>query len=121
MINQSHGIPKRPELVVFPQTGIGPFAPKTRLLFQTTDDGWQLVQPRILLPTRIMAISRDAFQLEMQSGMLLNSIAVTGEASDKLLFSKRYSKHLDKLAALISVEQSTEGLEVDLCSDLANA
>lgn len=119
--NQPYGVPKRPELVVFPQNGVGPFPAKTKLLLQTTDAGWQLVQPRFILAPRLMMLDRTQYQLEMQTGMLLNSISVTGEESDKLLFSKRYAAQIDELTRLIKIDRSNEELDVDLAGGLSKA
>ena len=78
LINSSHGIPSKPELVVFPQTGFAGFPAKSKLLLQPTDDGWQLVQPRWFLPSKVAQLSKTSHQMEIQSGMLLNSISVSG-------------------------------------------
>ena len=66
-----------------------------------------------------MQLLKSEHEMEMQSGVLLNSINVTGEQSDKLLFSKRYARHLSELAKLINVRESSAKLEVDLRTELA--
>ena len=119
LVNKRFGVPKRRELVVFAQAGIGPFPAKSKLILQPTNDGWQLIQSRIFMPAKTMQLSRDEFQLEMQSGLILNSIELSGSESGRLLFSKRYSNHMDKLAELIDVKQSAEMLQLDVRADLA--
>ncbi len=121
LINSSHGIPSKPELVVFPQTGFAGFPAKSKLLLQPTDDGWQLVQPRWFLPSKVAQLSKTSHQMEIQSGMLLNSISVSGGESGKLLFSKRYARHLDELADLIKARRSDTTFEVDLRADFSQA
>ena len=119
LVSGGYGAPKQKELVVFPQTGFGDIPAKAKLLLQPTDSGWQLVQPRWFLPAKVHQLSRDQYQLEMQTGMLLNSVQITGANSDKLLFSKRYSKNLAKLADLIQVTQSDVEVKFDLRSEFA--
>jgi hypothetical protein len=118
LISKRFGIPSRKQLVVFPQSGIGPFPAKSKLMLQPTNEGWQLVQSRFLLAPKTMQLPSDACQLEMQSGMILNSIQVSGEENDKLLFSKRFSREMDELSTLINVEQSSAEVVVDLRTDI---
>ena len=120
-LDQPWTTPSKQELVVFPQTGIAGFPAKTKLLLQPTDDGWQLIKPRWFLPPKVVQLSKGSHQMEMQSGMLLNSVSVSGDHADKLLFSKRYARHLDKLAELVNVQQSDATFEVDLRADFARA
>lgn len=121
LLNPKHGIPAQKELVVFPQTGVAGFPAKSKLLLQPTDEGWQLIQPRWFLPSKVAQLSSSSHQMEMQPGMLLNSISVSGDVAGKLLFSKRYARHLDKLADLINVRQSDEAFDVDLRADFSQA
>ena len=121
LIRPSHGVPSKPELAVFPQTGLAGFPAKSKLLLQPTDEGWQLIQPRWFLPSKVVQLSKDSHQLEIQSGVLLNSISVSGREPGKLLFSKRYTRHLDELADLIRVRRSDATFEVDLRADFSQA
>lgn len=129
LIQPSYGDPKTNELVVFPQKGVVGFPAKTKLLLQSTESGWRLVKPNWFRPAKVVELPREAYQLEMQTGLLLNSVQLTGNGaypatdadpeSDKLLFSKRYSKNLDKLCDLINVNQSEIEFDVDLRSEFA--
>jgi len=121
LISPGHATPSKPELVVFPQTGIAGFPAKTKLLLQPSDEGWQLTRSRWFLPAKVVLLPRSSHQMEMQTGMLLNSINVSGDKSDKLLFSKRYARHLDELAELINVGQSDVAFDVDLRADFSRA
>ena len=121
LISPGYGTPSKQELVVFPQTSIAGFPAKTRLLLQPSDGGWQLVRPRWFLPSKVAKLSGSSHQMEIQSGMLLNSVNVTGNHPGKLLFSKRYARHLSKLAQLIKVGQSDAAFEVDLRADFSQA
>ena len=126
LFSKPFGNPTRNELVVFPQSGYGPFPAKTRLLFQSTSTGWQLVQPRWFTPPKIVALSSDSYRPTIKTGMLLNSIELEaneseGATSGKLLFSKRYSKQIDKLSSLLNVEQSDGDVDVDFRTDMAKA
>ena len=121
LISPGYGTPSKQELVVFPQTGIAGFPAKARLLLQPTDGGWQLIRPRWFLPSKVAQLSGSSNQMEIQSGMLLNSINVTGDQPGKLLFSKRYSRHLSKLAQLVNVGESDATFEVDLRADFSQA
>lgn len=119
LARRAHGVPTKKELVVFPQSGIAGFPAKTKLLLQPTDDGWKLTQSRWIFQPKAVQLLKSEHEMEMQSGVLLNSINVTGEQSDKLLFSKRYARHLSELAKLINVRESSAKLEVDLRTELA--
>ena len=121
LVSPSYGTPTKPELVVFPQTGIAGFPAKSKLLLQPTQDGWQLIQPRWFLPSKVAQLSGSSHQMEIQSGMLLNSISLSGVTAGKLLFSKRYSRNLDQLAELINARQSDASFEVDLRADFSQA
>ena len=121
LISPGHATPSKPELVVFPQKGIAGFPAKTKLLLQPSEQGWQLARPRWFLPAKVVQLSRSSHQMEMQTGMLLNSINVSGDQADKLLFSKRYARHLGELAELINVRQSDAALDVDLRVDFSQA
>ena len=121
MVNKSYGVPKTSKLIVFPQSGIGPFPAKSKLQLQKTNTGWQLARSSWFLPPKSIELSADKFQMKMHPGMLLNSIAVSGDQNDKLLFSKRYSNHLDKLSELTGIAQSEEGCEIDIRTDLGTA
>ena len=121
LIRPGHATPSKPELVVFPQKGIAGFPAKTKLLLQPSEQGWQLARPRWFLPAKVVQLSRSTHQMEMQTGMLLNSIQVSGDQSDKLLFSKRYARHLGELAELINVRQSDATFDVDLRADFSHA
>lgn len=121
MISKSYGNPIRKELVVFPQNDLGPFPAKSKLLLQTTDDGWQLVQARLLFGPKQMQLSRSDYRLIIRSGILLNSILVQGDERATLLFSRRYSSNIHRLAALINIEEASNELPTDTRSDLADA
>ncbi|MFK7767125.1 MAG: hypothetical protein AB8B55_07870 [Mariniblastus sp.] len=121
MISKPYGLPKNPRLTVFPQSGIGPFPAKSKLLLTKTGAGWQLARASWILPPKTMELASNNVRMQMHRGMLLNSIAVSGNENNKLLFSKRYSKHLVKLSELINVPEAEEAFEVDLRSDLGTA
>ena len=119
MINKPFGVPKTGMLTVFPQSGIGPFPAKSKLQLRKTNVGWQLARVAWYLPPKTMELASDNFQMKMHSGVLLNSIVISGDENDKLLFSKRYSNHLVRLSELINVPQTDE--IVDIRKDLGRA
>ncbi len=123
MVCPSYGVPRRKELVVFPQQGFGPFPAKSRLLLQTTGEGWQLVQPRWFTSSKVMPLLTASYQPSIGTGLLLNSIDLSAKSDDaepgKLLFSKRYSKQIDSLGNLMNIRKADGDVEVDLRSDLA--
>ena len=118
LVNKPFGVPSRKELVVFPQSGFGPFPAKSKLILQPTNEGWQLVRSRFFLAPKTMKLPLNEFELEMHEGMILNSIRVTGNETNNLLFSKRFSKRLDELARLIDVKQSSDGMDSELGVDM---
>ena len=116
MISKSFGIPKRKELIVFPKDSLGPFPAKSKLLMHPTDDGWMLTQDRWFLPHQSLAISNEDTSMVMRKGMLINNIEMSGndpEECGKLLFSRRYSGELEKVADLLDLRI---GEEVEVAS-----
>ena len=98
---QDFGTPKRPELIVFPKEGFGPFAAKSRLKLvrQSDGDGWELSeanwwrrqQSHIVAPKTLPKLYR---------GWVMHRVEVADSdgASCVLCFSRRYDAHLPKLA-----------------------
>ena len=68
-----------------------------------------------------MTLSAEEYQLELGTGMLLNSVQVSGQEYGRLLFSKRYYKNIETLCELINVPESSDEADVDLRTDLAKA
>ena len=107
-INKSFGVPNRKELVVFPRHDLGPFQSKTTLLLQPTENGWRLTQARWFLPQKTLELAKSVESLTLQKGVFINSLKLTGPVENELLFSRRYSDHLEKVAELIGAEMGGE-------------
>ncbi len=119
MVQKSYGQPKTKELTVFPQQGIGPFAARERLQLVDTGESWELRQTRMLLPSKTHVLPKSDYQMQMQSGMIVNKINVAGpETPETLLFTRRFNDHLDQLAGLLGVEVAAQE-EQSSVSDLA--
>jgi hypothetical protein len=121
MISPGYSVPKRKELVVFPQSGLGPFPAKSKLLLQPTVDGWQLVQSRWFFKPNVLVLSSES-RLTINTGLLLNSLTLIGRESGTLQFSKRYARNIEQLASQIRVPIADGAVEaVEVGVDLAKA
>ena len=89
-------------LIVFPQQSLGPFKAKSKLVMKPSSDGWSLTQHRFLLPAVTMDLPRDEHQPAMTKGLIANRIELA--SGNRLLFSRRHSNHLKKLAENINVK-----------------
>ncbi len=121
LINPGYGKPTNDRLTVFVKDGFESFPAKSKLILQTTDQGWQLIRPRFLLSKQVVDINREGNRMTMREGLLVNNLEISGSQPVNLLFSRRYLKHPAKLADLIGAEQSEEAFADDLKSDLAGA
>ena len=118
MVFPSHGVPTTNELTVFPKRDIGPFKARERLQLIDAGDDWELLQKRILFPSRSHLLPKSTNSMELVSGMIVNRINIAGSTS--LLFTRRFHDHLPELAKLIgvSVASPREGSAVvDLAMD----
>ncbi len=93
MINPRFGVPRKDHLSVFPRDNLLGFAAKSKLVLRPAENGWQLIKAGFCRPPRIVDIQRSDSCLTMQSGLLINSIEITGAESGVLLFSRRYGDH----------------------------
>ncbi len=118
MIQKSYGVPAGSDLAVFPQSGIGPFAPKTRLLLSRDPRGWKLRQVRFLLPTKVYEFSSDENRLTIKPGLIVNKVHIDGAETGQLVFTRRYSDHLQELAEKMnmSVEDTEDVPAVSVTS-----
>lgn len=106
MVQKSYGVPAGKELTVFPQHEIGPFAARERLQLVDVGEAWELRQNRLLFSSRVHKLDKEFLQLKVQPGLIVNKIKIeaNGAETSSLLFSRRYSDHLDQLANLLDVE-----------------
>lgn len=117
--NPKYGQPAKPELIVFNEDTLGPFPPKTKLKLTHSESGWQLSQLLMFsigMPKKMQLDSSDT-KIEMQRGIFVNQLNVSGGTNGQLLFSRRYSDHLDPLADLIHVAKAngkTDEVQFDL-------
>lgn len=121
LLSPSYGKCTQDCVTVFPQSRWLGFAEKTRLLLRPTDDGWELIQPKFLRPSRIKKLDRVESALTMREGLLVNTIEVSGTNPGKLFFSRRYRNQTDELSRLLRIELSNEVSEEDLKMVLAKA
>ncbi len=91
----------KPELVVFPTSPVGPFPARARCLLLRTEDGWSLIQPRLLRSSLLMEVMAQDCCLELHRGYFTNSLKLTGAHSTELTFSRRYNSRLSELAEFI--------------------
>jgi len=94
-----YGIPKKQRITVFNK--------ESKLMLMRQDANWKLVEQRLLLPGKSMAIEPSA-KMMIHRGVLGNKFQFsTPENSDgdesELVFSRRYSGNLDELAKLLDV------------------
>ena len=111
--SSSYGRPTKPELVVFNKSQLGPFAAKSRLMLKKVDDGWSLRELKMFsfgLASQ-MHLADGANTIEMEKGMFVNHLNVTGDVTSDLLFTRRYSGQLEELSQLIKVKAPNGGPE----------
>ncbi len=121
LINPNYGTPTNDRLTVFAKHEFESFPAKSKLILQSTEQGWQLIRPRFFLSKQVVDINREGNRMTMREGLLVNSLEISGDQPVNLLFSRRYLKHPAKLAELIGAEQSDEAFADDLKADLAGA
>ncbi len=125
LLMPSYGQPKSKKLVVFNQSTWEAFPAKSKLLLEPADDGWLVTEVRWLLPKRNLRLSVDEYQLKLQRGLLVNTIAVRKRQADGsplsaqpspddewLYLSRRFNQHLDQLASDLRIELATEPASV---------
>lgn len=93
------------ELVVFPQDEFASFPKKSKLLLSRTENGWRIVRRNFFLfPSQVVELSDSDHEMEIQSGLFLNKLRVAGAHSGLLIFSRRYSGQLDRVATQMRVK-----------------
>lgn len=104
MVQKSYGVPTAKQLTVFPQQEIGPFAVREQLQLIDRGDDWELLQKRLLFPSRSHILPKSTSRLEIAPGLIVNRINVASDSgSSSLLFTRRYNGDLPKLAGLLGV------------------
>ena len=117
LVQKSYGLPKTKELTVFPQKEIGPFVARQRLQLIDRGENWELLQRRLLFPSRGYMISKSDNAMQIDPGLIVNRILVSG---DTLLFTRRHNDHLPELAKMIGasiVAPSRDPSVTDLAMD----
>ncbi len=99
----SYGKPNKPEIIVFCQGSIGPFAPKSRLKLSKVDDGWQLTTASWFLPSTSHSIAADA-RPTVHHGWVMHSIDLIDGRARSLIFSRRYDRLLTELAQQLELK-----------------
>lgn len=97
------------ELVVFPESAFGPFAARTKCIFSKTDDGWKLVQRRLLRSDITFEWNSDGTRAAMERGYLTNCVRLSGEQTAALTFSRFYNGQLQELADAIGSTPAAAG------------
>ena len=119
--NPKYAKPLKPEVVVFNKDEFGPFPAKSRLKIVRGDSGWTLTQMHMFgigLPKTI-ELGGDANSIEMEKGVFVNQMNVTGQQTGELLFTRRYSDHLEQLSQMLHVKApngTTDKVQFDLRS-----
>jgi hypothetical protein len=110
VIFSSRGVPKDPELVVFPATPLQPFAPRSCLKLRSTDDHWHLTEDRLLLGRLEKKIPHAQARLEIRTGLLTNTLVVFEGDQEiaTLTFSRRYNAQLQQMAALLKARYAQQ-------------
>jgi hypothetical protein len=100
------GQPKRPELIVFPRSAIGPFAPKSRLRLrrsdtESSDGSWVLEEANWWMPAKRHAIATPQ-RPKVCPGWVMHSITIQDQdgSTATFHFSRRYDQQ--SLTALLS-------------------
>ena len=78
---------------------------------ERTESGWKLTQDRWLFSNRHHEFADEHVGFAMTRGLLINMLAMSGDDPNKLLFSRRYSDHLEALASLMNFEIVSEESE----------
>ena len=98
------------QLIVFPQQSLGPFKPKSKLVMKPDADGWQLTHHRFLMPAITMNLPAGASPLKLKKGLIANRVELPN--GNRLLFSRRHSKHLAAVGEKMNFE--VQGTSDDL-------
>jgi hypothetical protein len=108
------GRSKRPELIVFPKSSLGPFAAKSRLkLSRATDEasGWVLEEANWWMPSKQHRIAPQALP-KVRCGWVLNTIEIRADNGDSMVlsFSRRYDDHtLQQVLEQLRLERESAG------------
>ena len=103
----SYGVPSHSHIQVFNQRDWGPFPAKSKLLFETTDDGWRITQRRFLLPTKSVLLDRST-RIELVPGLFTSRILLPGVDSGGLVLTRRYIHHLDEITKQMNLIRRDE-------------
>jgi hypothetical protein len=107
------GRANRPELIVFPQSAIGPFAPKSRLrLMRSADDSgkWLLQEANWWMPSKQHHFHHPS-PPKVRCGWVMNSIELQSNDGDVMVlrFSRRYGEQeLLPLLRQLGLESQTD-------------
>lgn len=106
------GQSKRPELIVFPKSGLGPFAAKSRLkLSRASDDasGWLLEEANWWMPSKQHRIAPETLP-KVRCGWVLNTIEIRTADGESIVlsFSRRYDDNtLQQVLEQLRIERDS--------------
>lgn len=104
------GMPKKPELIVFPKNALGPFKPKSRLrLSGDSSSGWKLSEASWWLPAKDHPLTASSSP-KVRQGWVMHTIEFTGDdgTRQQLVFSKRYgATNLSRLLQQLGMDEDT--------------
>lgn len=106
------GQSKRPELIVFPKSGLGPFAAKSRLkLSRASDDasGWLLEEANWWMPSKQHRIALETLP-KVRCGWVLNTIEIRTADGESIVlsFSRRYDDNtLQQVLEQLRIERDS--------------
>ncbi len=107
-IQSSYGVPRDPQLVVFPHQPWRDFAGRAQLTLIRQGDGWLLRQQRFLRSPIEVALPVGT-RLQLRPGWVINTLEILLPEQDSeqaavqvdCAFSRRYQRRLDGLASLL--------------------
>ncbi len=114
-----YGTPKKKRLTVFNKEPLAPFPAKSRLVLSVEDSGWKLTEQRILFQGKSIPIDAASNPM-IHKGMLSNHLEFCDQSDgdhqnpNHLVFSRRYSGELAKLAELLRIPVATEIAQPDV-------
>ncbi|MEZ6128749.1 MAG: hypothetical protein R3C59_08710 [Planctomycetaceae bacterium] len=112
---------RKPELIVFPAAAFGPFPARTRCRLSRTENGWTLVQQRLLRKDVLLELSSTDCDIELVSGYFTNSVRLVGRQPVEMTFSRRYNACLQELAAAIGAKVEEPAANTERARDVLRA
>lgn len=112
-IQSSYGVPKKPELIVFPKTSFGEFSAKAKLRMEPCDEGWRFTNIVPLLNGKSIVVSKEN-TATIKPGMMTNQLFLSGPDACEFKFSRRFSNELAVVAHKLNAQLVSPSDEISV-------